>query len=136
MPRSRVRKLRGTGIGDFKRRIAGLGVKAAQEIARDAAPELSRMALADFNAGNTAYGDARPEGTHGPVTLIRTGATQRDLGFRATGTTIWARLKQRYSKYLIGKYRILPIGNAPMPAKWKRALDSIVARVLQSRAAA
>jgi hypothetical protein len=67
------------------------------------------------------------------VSLVRTGKTRDQLRFVVNGTIIRCALGPRYAKYLIGKYKILPIGDrTAMPANWTRALDELV-RTAQER---
>lgn len=65
--------------------------------------------------------------------LVFSGDTQRQLRFVVNGTLIRCALGPRYAKYLIGKYKILPIGDrTSMPVAWVRALDELV-RTVQDR---
>ncbi len=130
---SKVKQMRGGSMRDVKGRIAKLGVVAARRVAETATPMLTSAVRSDFDAGRTVYGAPRPVGRRGPLSLVRTGATRATLGFSAQGTTMRAVLSTRWAKYLIGKYRILPIGDrTAIPAKWKRAIDAIVSDVLSA----
>lgn len=58
-----------------------------------------------------------------PLTLVDTGTTRDDLAFESLGTVVRVVLAQPYQKYLIGKYRILPMGK--LPVAWDANLDQI-----------
>jgi hypothetical protein len=67
------------------------------------------------------------------LTLNRTGDTRRDLRFVVNGTIIRCALGPKYAKYLIGKYKILPIGDrTSMPVAWVRAMNELVAAAQQT----
>jgi hypothetical protein len=105
----------------------------AQRVAAKVAPELTDQARASFAAGQTVYGDSRPAGVDGaPLTLERTGATKASLRFVSVGTIVRASLGTPYARYLIGKYKILPSGNAAMPVEWSKSVgkiaDDVIAR--------
>jgi len=104
-----------------KERIANLGAKSLTEIARK-----------DYLAGRNVYGEARVLGENGnALTLIKSGDTLRDLQFEAKGTRIRVVLGTPYAKYLVGKYRILPVGSGgELPTMWRGAIKIIVLREL------
>lgn len=130
MARSKLRSI-GRSIRDVKADLARLPVTVAHAAARDAAPELTRRARAAYESGQTVYGDRRPDGVKGPLSLKQTGDTFKYLRFVQDGTTIRCRLGTPYARYLIGKYRILPVGDrTAMPAQWSRALQLIVDEAL------
>jgi len=118
-------------IGDLQKQA---GVVVAQEVAARAAPKVTALALAEFDAGRTAYGDPRPEGVDGrELTLVRTGATRAALRFAAVGTVIRCVLGPRYARYLVGKYRILPSGQQSVPFRWRRAISDVARDVVSRR---
>jgi len=130
---SGVRKVKGRGMRDATERVRKLGVIAGQRVARTAAPKLSAAALSDFSGGRTAYGDARPTGVNGPLSLVRTGATRATLGFSAQGTVMRAVLSTRWARYLVGRYRILPVGDrTAMPSKWSALIGGVVKAALDA----
>lgn len=62
-----------------------------------------------------------------PLDLYETGKTRETLKFVVDGTIVRCRLGPRYAKYLIGKYKILPIGDrTAMPTAWRFALGELV----------
>ena len=124
----------GVSIRDFKQRLAKLPISVAHDIAQQAAPLLTQFAQEAYFAQRGVYGDPYPKGKDGrPLILEQTGATQRALRFVVNGTIVRCPLGPRYMRYLIGKYKILPIGDrTSMPANWIRALDEL-ARVAVER---
>lgn len=97
---------------------------AAQRIAARAAPVITAMAQGAYAGGATVYGDARPAGVHGnALDLHVSGAVQGSVRFTAIGTVLRAVLSTRYAKYLVGKYRILPMG--ALPVAWSAELGRI-----------
>lgn len=102
----------------------------AHEVAFRAAPVLTTAAAASFDAGRTVYGDARNQGVKGgALTLVRSGDTRRTVKFVSNGRIVRCVLGTPYAKYLIGRYGILPNGNAAMPHAWRTSLDGIVAGI-------
>jgi hypothetical protein len=112
----RLRKVASVATGE---RIAELGAQALTA-------ELQR----DFAAGNDAYGGARPDGFHGPVTLVRKGTLRSFLKFAATGRRIRVVLSVPYAKFMIGRFNVLPRGGSAIPFRWAEKLDAIAKRVL------
>ncbi len=80
--------------------------------------------------GSTTTKRGHHETSPRKLTLVDTGDTRRTMHFEARGRLVRCRLGPRYAKYLIGKYKILPIGDrTSMPAAWTRALDELVQTV-------
>lgn len=93
----------------------------AIRVARRCAGALNYVVRASFDSSQTVYDDHRPLGKRGnELTLVKSGSVRGAIGFVSDGTSkIRAVLAQRYAKYLVGKYRILPIGGATIPFKWQ-----------------
>lgn len=109
------------------KRLAGMKQELANRIAPKVAQKITERARASFAAGQTVYGDARPAGVQGDkLTLVKTGLAQSTLHFTAVGSVVRAVLSAPYVKYLIGKYKILPIGNAALPFQWLIDIRKIV----------
>lgn len=111
-------------IKALKARLRRMPVTLAHAVAQRAAPETTMLTTAAFDSKRTVYGEARPEGVAGPLTLRKTGATESTLRFVANGTIVRCVLGTRWARYLIGKYRVLP--NGGLPVLWRRRLGSIV----------
>lgn len=122
-----VRLRAGTSIREFKQGLAKLPISVAHTIAQQAAPMLTRLAQDAHAARTNVYGDPYPAGVSGEqLDLVFSGDTQRTLRFVVNGTIVRCQLGPKYAKYLIGKYKILPIGDrTAMPIRWVRALDEL-----------
>ncbi len=112
-------------IAGLKKRLRAMPITVAHQVAQRAAPAMTNLTRGAFGSNRTVYGAPRPAGVDGqPLTLEESGATKRTLQFSATGTVIRCVLGPPWSKYLIGKYDILP--NGGMPADWTQTLVAIV----------
>lgn len=90
---------------------------------------MSLLAGGAYDSGQTVYGKSRPRGVDGQaLSLEQTGASRRAVEFRATGRDIRTAPLPRYTRYLIGKYDVLP--NGPLPAAWRERMIAIAAQVL------
>lgn len=111
-------------LRDLAKRLQAIPTTVAQNVARAVAPELTSVARADFDAGRTAYGAARPLGKGGQaLSLVKSGITQGSIRFVDIGTRVRVALGTRYAKYLVGKYKILPSGS--LPRAWSDAIRAI-----------
>lgn len=118
-------------IGGARAFLKELPVSLAHGVARRASPMLTSFTVGSFAAGESVYGDARPRGVGGhALTLEKTGATKRTLRFATSGTIVRCVLGTKYARFLIGKYAVLPNGNAAIPMKWRRGLGDLVAQEL------
>jgi hypothetical protein len=125
---SNVRQIGGLSLRDFKTRIRRMPITVARQVAAQAAPMLTQFAQAALASGRNVYGDPRPKGADGrDLTLVETGATKRQLRFVTDGgTVVRAQLGPRYARYLVGKYKILPVGDrTAMPVNWIKALNEL-----------
>lgn len=114
--RGNPRKLR-----DLRRSLREIPVVTAQRVAARVAPELTALAGEAYDSGRTVYGDPRRESVEGgALDLVESGKTRERVAFAATGTQVRAVLGTRYARFLIGKYRILPIRN--LPAEWSHRI--------------
>src|SRR5690606_2144921 len=113
-----------SALRQFGQQLSRVSTVVAQETARDAAPPLTSLAVQAFDSGQTVSDDSRPRGAVGlALTPNRTGAARADLQFRATGTVVRCVLGPDYTRYLIGKYSILP--NGVIPVRWGESLANI-----------
>lgn len=130
-----VRRI-GMSLRDVKARIMSAGVVAAQATAARVAPTLNSLARSAFAAGNTVYGEARPAGKRGSVSLVRTGRMRDSIAFTAIGATVRAALGVAYARYHVGRYRILPSGDRTvLPVAWARAIDAVFRDAMRKAAA-
>jgi len=127
---AKVKRL-GMNFPDLKRRLREIPLSVAHEAAPKIAADLGKRARTAFDSGQTVYGDPRPAGVDGrSLSLVRTGLAWRVFGFVANGTIVRSALGPSYTKYLIGKYKILPIGSAVLPVEWQRAIRRIFGETL------
>ena len=89
-----------------------------------------RLSHVAFRVGGAVHGKTlstsapRPLGVDGQkLSLVKSSKVKQSLGFNVAETTISAVLSQRYAKYLVGKYRILP---QKLPAAWAEYLTKLV----------
>lgn len=119
-------------LRSLKRVLARLPITVSARIAERGAPEATALALGAFDGGRTVYGASRPRGVDGEaLTLVKSGASRRALRFEATGTQMRTAVLPRWTKYLIGRYDVLP--NGPMPAEWRERMTAIAAEVLHAQ---
>lgn len=106
----------------FNQSLQKMPTQVAQEVAKRGASAITTRAQATFDSGRNVYGDPFPDG----VDCYDSGDTRSFLKFTSDGgTKIRASLGTSYAKYLIGKYQILPIGNAQLPVAWLNVLAEI-----------
>lgn len=116
------------------RQIQGLERGLVQAVAADSTSALTSRAREAYVGGKTVYGAARPAGVAGQfLSLVKTGATLGSLYFAAAGGQVRARFGTDYARYLIGKYRILPIRG--LPSAWRKAIAEATTRQLTRRLA-
>ncbi len=108
----------------FKAQLRAMPRTIAHSVAHRAAPKLTDNTQGAFDSGRTVYGESRPVGASGPLTLVRSGRVRDALKFAATGTQIRCVIGPRYARFLIGRYKILP--NGGLPAGWQRDLSELV----------
>lgn len=100
----------------------------AHEVAKRSAPDMTRQTRSAFASGKTVYGAPRPAGVDGrALTLKDTGDALASLKFSANGTIIRSVVAVKYAKFLIGKYKVLPMGK--LPVAWQAELAGRVAEV-------
>lgn len=116
-------------LESLKRALRNMPITASARIAARAAPAMTDMAGSAYDSGKTVYDLARPRGVDGgELSLLGTGASRRAMQFYATGRDIRTVRLPDYTKYLIGKYNVLP--NGPLPAAWRERMTAIAAEVL------
>lgn len=116
-------------LRDLATRLKSLPVTTAQDVAAKVAPTITDLAQASYSGGQTVYGDPRPAGKFGALDLVETGDTQAAVRFVAIGRVVRAVLPTRYARFLVGKYRILPMG--ALPVAWSEAIGDAVRGVVE-----
>ena len=112
-------------LKELSGKLRALPKTLAAEVAAKAAPEITGLAQSAYDGGQTVYGDARPQGVDGELDLVATGTARAQIRFVAIGTQMRCVLGPKYARYLIGKYKILPI--RALPASWRAKLGEVVA---------
>ena len=120
-------------LRELRRRLATLPATNAQ-IARRAAPEVSRAFLADFDTQRSPYGNPWRPGKRGPITLRKSGAPRDGIRFVPIGTRLRCSLGVSYARYHIFR-GLLPRGGAPLPAAWDKAIRDTSLAVLDEHMA-
>ena len=109
----------------LKSKLRTLPTTVAVDVAAKGAPAMTDLTQQAFASGVSVYGDARPAGVDGePLTLEKTGTVKAQLRFISVGTVIRCSLGPKYSRYLIGKYSVLP--NGGLPVRWSARLAGLV----------
>ncbi len=118
-------------LRSLKRALTNLPITVSARIAARGAPAVTQLAGDAYDSGRTAYDKPRPDGVDGhKLSLVKSGASRAAMRFIATGRDMRTARLPRYTKYLIGKYNVLP--NGPLPMHWRDTLTSIAADVLFS----
>lgn len=117
-------------VGDLKRlgkRLNAFPTTLVHAVANQTAPVLTVEAAGAHAARRSVYGESYGNSlvTGDPLTLDKTGLTGSTIRFTATGSVVRCVLGPKYSRFLIGKYRILPMGK--MPIAWAEKIRRIVA---------
>jgi hypothetical protein len=129
-----VKHVGGETLRGLKAQMRKRPVSLAHSIAQRVGPEFTRQAREVFATGRDVYGHPRLTSEaqrNGQVsgdllTLRDTGALWEELRFKASGSIVRCVLGVPYAKFLIGRYKILPIGDrTPMPPLWLQAVSRI-----------
>jgi hypothetical protein len=122
---------RGNGtaaVRSLRAALRTMPLTLARDVTQRAAPALTTITRTSFDSGLTIQGESRPQSVNGgDLTLVRTGAVRDQLRFVATDKVVRCTIGPSYARYLIGKYGILPSGNAALPSPFVRKLTEIVA---------
>jgi len=118
-------------VSDLKslgRRLTSFPTTLVHAVAGQTAPALTIAATSAHAARRSVYGESYGESTATgkPLTLDRTGLAASTIRFIATGSVVRCVLGPSYSRFLIGRYRILPMGR--MPAEWADKIRQIVSK--------
>jgi hypothetical protein len=116
----------------FNKELQAIPTKVAIEVAKRAAGKLTALMQSDFDSGRTAYSETRKKGAYGnDLDLVDNSTTRGALHFTSDGgTKIRVAGLPDYARFLIGKYKILPIGNAALPYKWNHMLRWLGSEVI------
>lgn len=120
-----IKRLSPRTFKEYRRALAAFPLTLAHDVAQRSAPVVTKLAQSAYDGGQNVYGDPRPEGVNGPLTLKRTGTTRKLVQFVSNGRIVRCVLGTKYARFLIGKYGILPNGNAAIPRAWGEEIARI-----------
>lgn len=119
-------------LKQFAQDLRRLPRVVAIRVAAEAAPEISKLADASFEARSTPYGKPWAPGVKGqPVTLQKTGALLRYIRYVAIGTRLRVALGVPYAKWQIGKRPVYPKQAGELPDSYVQVLERTAARVVK-----
>ena len=119
------RRLDISSLSKLEATLRALPKTLGQEIARRAAPVISRFAKASFDSSVDPYGAPwRPKENGDKATLRATGALEAFVFYVAIGTKLRVALGVPYAKYQIGKRPIFPRPGL-LPKAYSEELDRI-----------
>jgi hypothetical protein len=112
--------------------------ETANKIAFAAAPKLTALVQAAFNASENPYGLSWAPGSEGQRITLRgkTGGIAAGLYYVAIGTRLRLRIAVKHAKYQLGKRRVAPSQGEELPTDYARALQAATAEVCQQAVAA
>lgn len=113
-------------LREFNHRLKKLDLEGlAIAVAEDSCPKLTALVQKSFSSGETVYGDSRPSGKEGPVTLVQSGSLRGNLRFTNRGTRrVMARLAGKYTN-VNKRFGYLPYVNDTLPYEWSKAIESV-----------
>lgn len=119
-------------LSEFANDLRRLPRVVAIRVAEEAAPVLTDLAKASFDASETPYGlDWAPGADGQRVKLVKTGALKRFLHYVAIGTRLRVALGVKYAKYQIGKRPVFPRQVGALPPSYVQALERTAVRVVR-----
>ncbi len=120
-----------SSLSKFSAALRRLSTVAAQKVAEAAAPQITALALATFNASQDAFGMAWDPGRDGrAVTLRKSGTLAKYIKYVAIGTKLRVSLGASYAKYQVGKRPVFPKQGDPLPPAYVETLKRVAADVL------
>lgn len=112
-----------SSLARFATTMRALPRVLGQRVAAKAAPLLTELAKATFDASEDAYGNSWAPGAEGQrVTLRKSGALARYLVYVAIGTKLRISLGTAYAKFQIGKRPVFPTQGGQLPSTFSATL--------------
>lgn len=125
-----------SSLKNFSAALRRIPTVVAEKVAAAAAPEITSLALATFNASQDAFGAPWDAGRDGKaVTLRDSGTLARFIKYVAIGTKIRVSLGVSYARYQIGKRPIFPKQGEPLPASYVAVLKRVASEVMRAELA-
>lgn len=121
-------------LKNFSAALAELPRVLAQKVAAAAAPALTAVARATYNAGENAFGQTWAPGVDGDrITLHKSGGIARGVFYAAIGTRLRVVLGVPWAKYQIGKRPIFPRQGDTLPTDYLKALTTTTQDVIRAQ---
>lgn len=118
-------------LSDTLKRIAKDQKKMAETIAILVAPALTEIGREDYDASRFPSGDSWALSKTGHrVTLVKSGIMRRFMVYKPLGDKIRVSLNTDYAPYQLGKRSPFPRYYAPLPDKYKQAINAAFLAVL------
>lgn len=114
----------------FAARLRTLPRVVAQEVAKEAAPKLTAIALQTFDAGEDAYGvpwTPREDGKR--ASLKKSGTLRSKIQYVAIGTMLRVALGVSYAKFQVGRRPVFPRQNEALPSSYVEVLEQTTRNV-------
>jgi hypothetical protein len=119
-------------LAKFSADLRRLPRSVAQIVTKEAAPAITELAQATFNASENAYGVPWSPGYDGKkVTLRKSGNLARRLHYVGIGTKLRVALGVAYAKYQIGRRPVFPTQGAALPVEYVRTLQRVAVDVVR-----
>jgi len=120
-------------LAKFSAGLRSLPTIVAIKVAEAAAPILTGLVHATFEASENAYGTSWVPGADGQtVKLRKSGNLAKNVAYTAVGTKIRLRLGTSYAKYQVGRRPIAPPQGGALPVAYAKALSDVAAQVIRA----
>lgn len=123
-------------IAQFTNDLRRLPKVVAQSVAKRAAPAITALARASFDASETPDGVPWAPAKDGDkVTLRKTGDLERFIHYVSIGTKLRVALGVPYAKYQIGKRPVYPTQGGTLPREYRETLARTAVAVVREEMA-
>lgn len=122
-----------SSLAKFSADLRRLPTVVAQNVTTAAAPALTALLRATFDAGEDAFGGSwkiKADGTR--ATLKKSGALASKVHFVAIGTKLRVALGVAYAKYQVGSRPITPKQGQALPVAYTRELQRVAVAVCRA----
>lgn len=122
-------------LKDFSAALQKLPATLGKRVAEIAAPKLTELARATYNASQDPYGKAwAPSVVDGStVDLKETGAMYSQLVYEAVGPKVKVDMAAPYAKYQVGKRPVFPKANATLPVSYLEVLQQATSDTIKEQ---
>lgn len=117
----------------YAQKLRALPRVVALKVTTSAAPALTKLGRATFDASQDAYGVPWAPGVDGQkITLRKSGALAKFLAYVGIGTKLRVALGVPYAKYQIGKRPVFPAQGKALPTAYVTELASITEKTARA----